>query len=150
MDLWIASNGKKRQMRCMKKTLLLIAPVLMLSITACGPSREQQAAEAEKAEEAKRAEALKALPPTLPISEQGTYRCADNTIVKVDFLGTKEAASIVVGTDAPVRVDAPKGADGKIVADRAMKSADGATTLAGGGDSINLTLAGKGAQSCKK
>ena len=96
------------------------------------------------------AEAAKNLPPVLAITEQGTYRCADNTIVKVDFLGAKEAASITVGTDTPVRVDAPKDADGKIVADRAMKSADGATVLAGGGDAINLTLAGKGAQSCKK
>ena len=134
----------------MKKTLLLIAPVLMLSITACGPTREEQAAEAAKAEEAERAESLKDLPPALTITEQGTYKCADNTVVKVEFLGEKEAASIVVGSDAPIRVDAPKGADGKIVADRAMKSADGATVLAGSGDSINLTLAGKGAQSCKK
>lgn len=134
----------------MNKTLLLIAPVLMLSITACGPTREEQAAEAVKAEEAERAESLKDLPTALAITEQGTYNCADSTVVKVEFLGEKEAASIVVGTDAPIRVDAPKDADGKIVADRAMKSADGATVLAGRGDSINLTLAGKGAQSCKK
>lgn len=134
----------------MNKTLLFIAPVLMLSIAACGPTREEQAAEAAKAEEAARAEAVEALPPALSITEQGTYRCADSTVVKVDFLGAKEAASIVVDTEAPIRVEAPKDAEGKIVADRAMKSADGATTLAGGGDSINLSLAGKGAQSCKK
>lgn len=137
-------------MQGMKKTLSLITPVLMLAIAACGPSREEQAAEAEKAKAAEQAEAAKNLPPVLAITEQGTYRCADNTIVKVDFLGAKEAASITVGTDTPVRVDAPKDAEGKIVADRAMKSADGATVLAGGGDAINLTLAGKGAQSCKK
>ena len=137
-------------MRGMKKTLSLITPVLMLAIAACGPSREEQAAEAEKAEEAKRAEAVAALPVGPQITDQGTYRCADNTIVKVDVLGENEAASITVGSDAPIRVDAPKDAEGKIVANRAMKSADGATALAGSGDSINLTLAGKGAQSCKK
>ncbi len=134
----------------MKKTLSLITPVLMLALAACGPTREEQAAEAEKAAKAERAEAIKNLPTGPQITAQGTYRCADSTIVKVDFLGDKEAASITVGTDAPIRVDAPKGPDGKIVADRAMKSADGATALAGGGDAINLTLAGKGAQSCKK
>lgn len=90
------------------------------------------------------------MPAILPITAQGTYRCADNSIVKIDFLGANEAASITVGTDVPVKVDAPKDAEGKVVADRALQSADGAVKLAGSGDSVNLTLPGKGAQSCKK
>ncbi len=133
----------------MKKTLSLLTPVLLLAIAACGTSREEQAAEAEKAEKAELAEKAEAMPPMLPITEQAAYRCADGSVVKVDVLGAKEAANIIIGDAAPIRVTAQKAADGS-VSDRAMKSEDGKTMLAGGGDSINLTLADKGAQSCKK
>lgn len=134
----------------MKKLFLLSTPVLMLAIAACGSSPEEKAAEAEKPMETAATDTMKDAAPSLAVTEQGSYTCADSSVVKVDVLGAKEAATITVGTNAPIRVDAPKDAEGKIVANRAMKSADGATVLAGGGDSINLTLAGKGAQSCKK
>ncbi len=134
----------------MKKMISLLTPVLMLAVAACGASREEQAAEAEAKAKAEEAAQVAALPAVLAITAQGTYRCADNSIVKIDFLGANEAASITVGSDVPVKVDAPKDAEGKVVADRALQSADGAVKLAGSGDAVNLTLPGKGAQSCKK
>ena len=100
------------------------------------------------------------MPP--PITAQETYRCADNTIVHIDFLGANEAADIRVGdkTAVAIRVSpeveaaaAPADATAP-AADEAkpagpLKSVDGETVLTGSGQQINLKLAGKGAQNCK-
>ncbi len=143
----------------MKKTLFLLAPLSVLALAACNKS-ETPAAEAE-AEAAKTAEAAPiAMPPAITAST--TYRCGDNTILYVDFLGKNEAADIRVGekTATPVRVTAPvaaaPAADATATAPAAeaapagpMKSADGAATLSGSGKSINVKLADKGAQTCK-
>jgi hypothetical protein len=141
----------------MKKTLLFIAPLSMLALAACNNS-ETPATDAE-GDAAKTAEA--AAPVELPpaITASGTYRCADNTILYVDFLGANEAADIRVGDKAAVavRVTAPEpeapaagaapAADAKPAGP--MKSADGNTSLSGSGQQINVKLADKGAQTCK-
>jgi hypothetical protein len=146
----------------MKKTILLLAPLSMLALAACNKS-ETPAAEAE-AEAAKTADVAPiAMPPAITAS--GTYRCGDNTILYVDFLGKNEAADIRVGekTATAVRVTAPVAAAPAADAPAAdpaapaaeavpagpMKSADGAATLSGSGKSINVKLADKGAQTCK-
>jgi predicted flap endonuclease-1-like 5' DNA nuclease len=97
------------------------------------------------------------MPPAITAS--GTYRCADNTILYVDFLGANEAADIRVGDKAAaaVRVMAEKpAADAAAPADPAaakpagaLKSADGKTMLTGSGPQINVKLADKGGQTCK-
>lgn len=140
----------------MKKTLLILAPLSMLALAACNKS-ETPAADADT-DAAKTADATAApveMPPA--ITSSGVYRCADNTILYVDFLGANEAANIRVGdkgatptqvkaekpaadATAPAAADAPAGP---------MKSADGETMLTGSGASINVKLAGKGAQTCK-
>jgi hypothetical protein len=150
---------KLRQMAdAMKKIILTLAPLSMLALAACNKT-ETPAADAD-AEAAKVAEAAKPveLPPSITAS--GTYRCKDNTILYVDFLGKNEAADIRVGekTAAAVRVTAPKveapveGAAAP-AAEAApagpMKSEDGKTTLAGSGKQINVKLADKGGQTCK-
>jgi hypothetical protein len=140
----------------MKKTLLFIAPLSMLALAACNKS-ETPAAEGDAATTA---EAPAAPAATLPpaITAQGTYRCADNTILYVEFLGANEAADIRVGAKdaAAIRVMAAKPAADAAPADpaaakpaSALKSEDGKTMLTGSGASINVKLADKGGQTCK-
>ena len=138
----------------MKKTLLIIAPLSMLALAACNKSEAPAEGDAAKTAEAPAAPV--ALPPS--ITSSGTYRCADNTILYVDFLGANEAADIRVGdkTAAAVRVTAEKPAADAATADPAaakpagaLKSEDGKTMLTGSGASINVKLADKGGQTCK-
>lgn len=138
----------------MKKIFLLIAPLSMLALAACNKS-ETPTADAD-GEVATTAEATAPLPPA--ITKSGVYRCADNTILNVDFLGANEAANIYVGdkNSTPIHVTAPKAeasADGAApaadAAAKPMKSEDGATSLSISGTDINVKLADKGAQTCK-
>ncbi len=141
----------------MKKSLLILAPLSMLALAACNKSETPAADGADTA-------ATPAAPVVLPpsITASGTYRCGDNSILYVDFLGANAAADIRVGDKAApaVRVEAPKveapvagaaptapAADAKPAGP--MKSADGETSLSGSGKQINVKLAGKGAQTCK-
>jgi hypothetical protein len=145
----------------MKKTFLILAPVAMLALAACNKTETPAEGEAAAGTEAKKeAAAPMAMPPSITAS--GTYRCADSTVLYVDFLGANEAADIRVGdkTSAAIRVSAPApaapaaGAAPAAPAAEAtpagpMKSADGEAMLSGSGKSINVKLPGKGAQSCK-
>ena len=141
----------------MKKTLLILAPLSMLALAAC--NKTETPAEGEAGAEGTAATAAPIeMPPA--ITATGTYRCADNTILFVDFLGANEAADIRVGDKAAtaVRVSAAAPAApvaGATAAPEAapagpLKSADGESSLSGSGASINVKLAGKGAQTCKK
>jgi hypothetical protein len=141
----------------MNKTLLILAPLSMLALAACNKSETPAEGDA-----AKSAEAVPAAPMPPAITASGTYRCADNTILYVDFLGANEAADIRVGDKAAaaIRVSAEKpAADAAAPAATpapapakpagALKSADGKTMLSGSGASINVKLADKGGQTCK-
>ena len=141
----------------MTKNLILLAPLSLLALAACNSS--ETAATAENAAETAATPAADIeLPPA--ITATGTYRCADNTILYVDFLGQNEAADIRVGEKSTiaVRVTAPKAevpAPGATPASTAaepagpLTSVDGESSLSGSGDQINVKLAGKGAQTCK-
>lgn len=129
----------------------------MLALAACNQTETPAAGEADAAKTTAAAEEIE-MPPAITAS--GTYRCADNTILYVDFLGANEAADIRVGDKAAtaVRVTAPApeapAADGaKPAAEAApagpLKSADGESTLSGAGKEIKVKLAGKGEQTCK-
>jgi hypothetical protein len=145
----------------MKKMTYILAPLSMLALAACNKSAAPAADAEVEATKAAEAVAPVEMPPAITAS--GTYRCGDNTILYVDFLGKNEAADIRVGDKAssPVRVTAPAAqapadpavADDGKAAEAApagpMKSADGKTTLAGSGKQINVKLADKGAQTCK-
>ncbi len=128
----------------------------MLALAACNKS--ETPAEGEAGTETAAAPAAPVeMPPAITAS--GTYRCADNSILYVDFLGANEAADIRVGDKAAtaVRVSAPvaeasaAGAPAPTEAAPAgpLKSADGESSLSGSGKQINVKLAGKGAQTCK-
>ena len=140
----------------MKKTLLILAPLSLLALAAC--NKTETPAEGEAGTDTASAPAAPiAMPPA--ITATGTYRCADNTILYVDFLGKNEAADIRVGdkvaTAVRVTAAAPEApVAGAAPADEAapagpLQSADGESSLSGSGASINVKLAGKGAQTCK-
>lgn len=126
----------------------------MLALAAC--NKTETPAEGEAGAESTAATAAPVeMPPAITAS--GTYRCADNTILYVDFLGQNEAADIRVGDKAAaaVRVTAPApeapvaGAAPAAAPAGPLKSADGESSLSGSGAQINVKLAGKGAQTCK-
>ena len=140
----------------MKKNLLIFAPVAMLALAAC--NKTETPAEGEAAAAATAPAAPIELPPSITAS--ATYRCADNTILYVDFLGANIAADIRVGdkTATATRVAqavaaAPAAGAAAPAAEVApsgpLKSTDGETSLSGSGKQINVKLAGKGAQTCK-
>jgi hypothetical protein len=142
----------------MKNPLILIAPLSMLALAACNKSETPATPEGEgDASKMTQTSAPVEMPPAITAS--GTYRCGDNTILYVDFLGKNEAADIRVGDKAAaaVRVTAPEieaSADGTPPAADAkpagpMKSADGTTSLSGSGKQINVKMGDKGAQTCK-
>lgn len=141
----------------MKKNLLILAPLSMLALAAC--NKTETPAEGEAGTETATAAPI-AMPPAITAS--GTYRCADNTILYVDFLGANEAADIRVGDKAAAAVRVTAAAPVAPAADAAapaapaeaapagpLKSADGESSLSGSGKQINVKLAGKGAQTCK-
>lgn len=82
------------------------------------------------------------LPPAIAASK--IYRCGDNSVVSIDWLSDKKSANLRVG-DATTPVQVKAAAEGE-----AMSAADG-TSLTGSATaaSVSLTLAGKGAQTCK-
>jgi hypothetical protein len=92
------------------------------------------------------------LPPAIAASK--IYRCKDNGLVKIDWLAGGQGANLRVGdatTAIALRVPAPAADAGNEVA-----PADGALIAEGGyslkgeasGTNVNLTLPGKGAQTC--
>lgn len=138
----------------MKHPLILIAPLSMLALAACNKSETPAADDAAKTDTTATAAPVE-MPPS--ITSKGTYRCGDGTVLYVDFLGKNEGANIRVGSDtaASIRVNAPKPAEGAAppAADAPAKpfvSEDGKTTLSGGDKLINVKLADKGAQSCRR
>ena len=140
----------------MKKSFLILAPVAMLALAACNKSETPSEDGTDTAGVDATAEPVE-LPPSITAS--AVYRCADNTILHVDFLGDNVAADIRVGdkTAAAVRVTAPKAdvpaegaaSDAAAAPTGPMKSEDGEASLSGSGKQINVKLPGKGAQTCK-
>ena len=78
-------------------------------------------------------------PPIPMIKSSGTYRCKDNSLAVVDFMTDDLTANYRSTKDAPiVHLTAPE-------AGKPFVSADGATTLTGGGDAVTVN-----GQACKK
>lgn len=139
----------------MIKKHLLLAPLSMLALAACNSSNTPSTSEATT-DTAATAPADIKMPPA--ITATGTYRCADNSILYVDFLGQNEAADIRVGDKSAIAVrvtaptaDVPAAGAAPTPAEPAapLVSADGQSSLSGSGKQINVKLADKGAQTCK-
>jgi hypothetical protein len=81
------------------------------------------------------------LPP--PILASKTYRCKDNTLVYIDWLGDKLSANIKTDASAsPTIVKAPAEGEAMVAEGYSLK---GSATAS----SITVTVPGKGSQSCK-
>ena len=133
-------------------------PLLILgaaALSACSP--EGHTVVANEAPDPMAAELANAAPVELPpaIAASKTYRCKDNSLVKIDWLAGGQGANLRVGdatTAVALRAPAPAAAGGNEVAPAsAALVADGGYSLKGeaSASTVNLTLPGKGAQSCK-
>jgi len=81
------------------------------------------------------------LPPA--VTDSAIYRCKDNSVVYVDFLGDKTSANVRTSKDAsPVQVKA--GAEGG-----AMTGGNG-FSVEGTGETVQIAVNGGPAQSCSR
>ena len=93
------------------------------------------------------------LPPAIAASK--TYRCKDNSLVRIDWLAQDKGANLRIGEDAALTQlrPAPPAAEGGNEAAPVAEgfTADGGYVLKGNAQAatVDLTLPGKGAQSCK-
>ena len=126
----------------MKKIAPLTAAAALLVLSACNKPEPEivdtnpdpmanQIANAEPIE----------LPPA--VTDSAIYRCKDNSIVYVDFLGDKTAANVRVEKGAaPVQVKAaPEGG--------AMTGGNG-FSVSGSGKTVEIAVNGAAAQSCSR
>jgi len=80
------------------------------------------------------------LPPAVAASK--TYRCADASLVYVDFFADNKSANLrTEKTGTPTKVAA-------LEAGQAM-TAEGGFSLSGSGEKVDITVPGKSSQSCK-
>jgi crotonobetainyl-CoA:carnitine CoA-transferase CaiB-like acyl-CoA transferase len=108
-----------------------------MSLNAC--SQGSQEAEAQNNQTAERAApAVQNLPPSIQASR--TYRCADNTLVYVDFFTDNTAAVRLEELGTPTRL-APENGAGAFKAEGYSVAANEAST--------SITLPGKPAQTCR-
>jgi hypothetical protein len=125
------------------------------ALAACNPNPETIVA--NEAPDPMAAELANAAPVELPpaIAASKIYRCKDNSLVKIDWLAGGQGANLRVGdatTAVPLRAPAPAVEGGNEVAPAAGAglTAEGGYVLKGEAtaSNVNLTLPGKGAQTC--
>jgi hypothetical protein len=131
----------------MKNPLLMAALGAALSLSACNQNKEPEVV-GGPADPLANEVANAAPPPPLPlIAATKKYRCTGNELLQVDWMelnGTPAGANIRVGEATTPTVLTPGTESGS------FSGPDG-TSLKGTKDagSVSLTLAGKGAVSCK-
>jgi hypothetical protein len=123
----------------MKKHITLLA---LVALAACNKEDHTIVAGPDYDNEVNQeAEANIVLPPSIAASK--TYRCADNTIVTVDWLSDGKSANVRAGkAENPVMVSAAE-------AGQPMTS-DGGYSVTGSKDagSVKIAVPGKSAQTC--
>ncbi len=144
----------------MRKSLLSLAPVALLALGACDNNAAPDAAATP--------ESTDSAPMTLPpsIVDSGVYRCADKSVIYVDFYeGGKRAGIRTEQNGTPVILNAPGMANPAMAAtpqagmtpEAAVTPASDTPTLTGGsgfeligtGQTIQVKLPGKDSQTCK-
>ena len=128
-----------------------------VALTACNPEPENIVA--GETPDPMATELANAAPVELPpaIAATKTYRCKDNSLVRIDWLAQDKGANLRVGDDAALTQlrpapPAPAAEGGNEAAPVAEGfTADGGYVLKGTAQAatVELTLPGKGAQSCK-
>lgn len=115
-----------------------------LALAACNAEPENISADATPDPMADALANAPAIELPAAIAKTKIYRCKDSSVVTIDWLADNKSANLRVG-DATTPTQLKAAAEGE-----AMTAADG-TSLTGdaAAASVSLTLAGKGAQSCK-
>jgi hypothetical protein len=142
----------------MRKTLFSLAPIALLALAGCNNDT------AETTDDAATQAAADAEPITLPpaIVDSGVYRCADSSVIYVDFYeGGRRAGLRTEQNGTSTILNAPQ-ADAMATPEAGMtpQTAEAETetpTLTGGdgyalmgtGQNIQVTLPGKDMQTCK-
>ena len=144
----------------MRLPFLSLAPVALLALSACN-SGDNAAAEPEAEATTAATDAPIDLPP--PIVDSGVYRCADSSVVYVDFYQGGERAGIRTEQNGqPIILNAPEsetpsadatpeaGAtpEASEATDMVLTGGDG-YALQGTGQNIQVKLPGKDMQTCK-
>lgn len=144
----------------MKTTLILSVAVSALALSACQNQAAETDAVANEAAAANTAAPVE-LPPAVVASN--TYRCKDNSLVYIDFLSktgtldgsrmanlkTEQTGPVTMLTRAGGEADTPveAGNEATAAAPTGDYVAEG-YAVAGNGDTVTVTLPGKGPQSC--
>lgn len=126
----------------MARLTSLLAVAAALTLAACNKS-EPEVVDTNPDPMAN--EIANAAPVELPpaVTDSGIYRCKDNSVVYVDFLGDKTSANVRTAKDgAPVQVKAA--APGE-----AMTGGNG-FSVTGTGKTIQIAVNGGAAQSCTR
>ena len=130
----------------MKRNLVLIVAGA-IALAACEP----ETIRADERPDPMKDELAKAAPVELPpaIAASKTYRCKDNSLVRIDWLAQNKGAYVHGDGQAQTHVKPAEPVDGKPASTDLV--ADGGYVLKGDpkAATINVTLPGKGAQSCK-
>jgi len=148
----------------MKTTLIMSVAVSALVLSACQNQAAETDAVANEAAAANTAAPVE-LPPAVVASN--TYRCKDNSLVYIDFLSktgtldgslmanlkTEQTGPVTMLTraggeaDTPVEAGTEAGNEATAAAPTGDYVAEG-YAVAGNGDTVTVTLPGKGPQSC--
>ena len=126
----------------MMRILPLSAVAALLVLSACNKSNEPELIDTNPDPMAN--QIANAGPIELPpaVTDSGIYRCKDNSVIYVDFLGDKTMANLRTAKDgAPVQVKA-------VAADQPM-TAEG-FSVSGSGKTIQIAVNGGTAQSCTR
>ncbi|MEZ5654677.1 MAG: hypothetical protein R3E04_02130 [Sphingobium sp.] len=125
----------------MKTFLSLIALPALALVAGCNNEPEQIGGGTIDPMEAELANAAPVeLPPMVTRSE--TYRCKDSSLVFIDYMSDDKTAMIRTEKDGT--------ATALTMAEAGKPyTAEGGYALSGNGDVVDVTLPGKGAQSCK-
>ena len=121
----------------------LTAVAALLALAACNKSNEPEVIDTNPdpmASQIANAAPVE-LPP--PVTDSAIYRCKDNSIVYVDFLGDKTEANVRTKKDgAPVHVKAE-------AADKPL-TGDNGFSVSGTGKTVEIAVNGGAAQSCNR
>jgi hypothetical protein len=127
----------------MTKIIPLSAVAALLVLSACNKSKEPEVLDTNPDPMAN--QIANAAPVEMPpaVTDSGIYRCKDNSVVYVDFLGDKTSANVRTSKEGtPVQVKA--GAEGG-----AMTGGNG-FSVSGTGKTVQIAVNGGAAQSCTR
>lgn len=127
----------------MARTLSFLAVAAALTLAACNKS-EPEVIETNPDPMAN--QIANAAPVELPpsVTDSAIYRCKDNSIVYVDFLGDKTMANVRTSKEGtPVMVKAGAEAGSAMTGDNGF-------SVAGTGDTVQIAVNGGAAQSCSR